>query len=533
MEAALSMLGGVGIFLVGMHLLTEGLSAAAGRSLRQGLSRATKGRLSAILTGAGVTALVQSSSATTLATIGFVSVGLLTFQQAVGVIFGANVGTTVTSWMVSLIGLNVKIDAFALPLVGTGALLRSFAKGRTAHLGAALAGFGLIFVGIDVLQGAMAGLGGLFSPERFAGQGWWGDLALVGLGIVMTVVMQSSSAAVAATLTALASGTIDLEQASALVIGQNVGTTVTAWVGAVGGSLAAKRTAAAHSMFNVLTGLVAFFLIPAFLWSMTLLTAQVGEVTVATQLALFHTAFNLLGVLVLTPFMGPFTRLIERVLPDAARAFTGRLDREVQVEGELGLGAVEATARELLGHLVDVTYDGLNGLADEEAWAARLREVGPALHETRVYLGGVRVRADDDEQRLRQIALSHALDHLQRLDQALVSTGALAQARDAASLSEAREVLNGALGVVSQTMHSDGELKVCAGRVAELSRQLARQRVSSRRELLREMADGVQPPGEAEALTEQLGALRWLDQLGYHIWRVVHHLSGEVEWADV
>ncbi len=534
MEIALAVLGGVGIFLVGMHLLTEGLSAAAGRSLRQGLSRATRGRMSAILTGAGVTALVQSSSATTLATIGFVSVGLLTFQQAVGVIFGANVGTTVTSWMVSLIGLKVKIDAFALPMVGAGALLRSFAKGRVAHLGSALAGFGLIFVGIEVLQEAMAGMGDAFSPGRFAGEGWWGELVLVLLGVVMTVVMQSSSAAVAATLTALATGTITVEQAASMVIGQNVGTTVTAWVGAVGGSLAAKRTAAAHSLFNGLTGVAAFFLVPGFTAGMAWWGARWGEVAPATQLAVFHTAFNVLGVCLLAPFMGPFTRLIERMLPDTARAFVGRLDRSAQAVGEIGLGAVEQTTREVFMHLVDALDDGLSGVVSGEATRARLAEVGPALHETRRYLGGVHIPAEEDELRLRQIALSHALDHLQRLHQAVEEEGLLEAARQGASLGGAREVLGGELGAVSRTLHGGGEeLRVCAGRAGELSRQLAKVRGEVRRRLLREVADAVRTPREADELTAELGALHWLDRLGYHTWRVVHHLSGEVEWSDV
>ncbi|MFP5380591.1 MAG: Na/Pi symporter, partial [Vicinamibacteria bacterium] len=178
--------------------------------------------------GAGITALVQSSSATTLATIGFVSAGLLSLPNAIGVVIGANIGTTATGWLVSLLGLKLSIGKIAMPLIGVGALLRLLARERLAQAGLALAGFGVIFVGIDALQAGMAALAGRVDPAQFPVAGLAGRLLLVLLGVLMTVIMQSSSAAVATTLTALSGGAITLDQAAALVIGQNVGTTVTA-----------------------------------------------------------------------------------------------------------------------------------------------------------------------------------------------------------------------------------------------------------------------------------------------------------------
>jgi len=241
------MLGGIGLFLLGMILMTDGLKTAAGNALRKALARFTGGPLSALLSGATLTALVQSSSATTLATIGFVSAGILTFEQAVGVVFGANLGTTSTGWLVSLLGFKVSIAAFALPMVGAGALANLLGRGRWRAAGLAVAGFGLIFVGIDQLQVGMAGLATRLDPSMLPGDNLAGRLALVGLGVLMTVVMQSSSAAVATTLAALHAGTIGLDHAAALVIGQNVGTTVTAGLAAIGASTAARRTALAHA----------------------------------------------------------------------------------------------------------------------------------------------------------------------------------------------------------------------------------------------------------------------------------------------
>lgn len=162
-----SLLGGIGLFLLGMILMTDGLKTAAGDALRRVLLRFTGGPFRAMLSGATITALVQSSSATTLTTIGFVSAGILTFQQAVGVIFGANLGTTSTGWLVSLLGFKVSIASYALPMVGVGALLNLLGRGRLRAAGLALAGFGLIFVGIDQLQSAMAVVATRIDPSMF------------------------------------------------------------------------------------------------------------------------------------------------------------------------------------------------------------------------------------------------------------------------------------------------------------------------------------------------------------------------------
>src|SRR5690606_9225649 len=218
------------LFLLGMSLMTDGLRFAAGDSLARILHKMTRNRFLGIFTGASMTALVQSSSATTLMTVGLVSAGLISFSNAVGIIFGANIGTTMTSWLVSLIGLKFKVSAFALPLVGIGSVAMLIGKGTWKFIGQAITGFGLLFVGIDFLQSGMIGLTGLFDPTQMHPETFFGRLILVLVGLLMTVVMQSSSAALASTLTALSTGAITLGAAGALVIGQNVGTTITAMI---------------------------------------------------------------------------------------------------------------------------------------------------------------------------------------------------------------------------------------------------------------------------------------------------------------
>src|SRR5499427_8430120 len=203
-SAVVELLGGLGLFLLGIHHLTEGLKSLAGDSLRRALQRLVAGRFSAVVSGALFTVAIQSSTATILTVIGFVSAGLVTFSQAIGITIGATLGTTSTPWMVAVFGFRIRISDGALPLLGVGALLWLIARGRWRSLGAILAGFGLLFTGIDFLQTGMEGVS--WDLEAFAGTGPAARWILAGIGVVMTIVMQSSSAAAATTLVALDAG---------------------------------------------------------------------------------------------------------------------------------------------------------------------------------------------------------------------------------------------------------------------------------------------------------------------------------------
>lgn len=300
--------GGLGLFLLGMGLMTDGLKLAAGPALHHILRGATSTRMHALGSGMMVTALVQSSSAVTVATIGFVNAGLLALGPALWVLFGANVGTTMTGWIVALIGLKFKVEALAMPLVGLGAMLRLTGEGRrSGAIGTALAGFGLLFMGIALLQQAFAGLAGHVQLPQ--GEGGLTLLAQIGVGALMTVLMQSSSAAMAITLTAAQGGLIDTQGAAAMVIGANIGTTVTALLAALGATPNARRAALAHVVFNVITGLVALLLLP---WLISALGVAREALELppdpAAKLALFHTTFNLLGVLLMWPVAERLTR---------------------------------------------------------------------------------------------------------------------------------------------------------------------------------------------------------------------------------
>lgn len=306
------MAGGLGLFLLGMGLMTDGLKLAAGPALHRILAGATRTRAHALGSGMLVTTLVQSSSAVTVAAIGFVNAGLLALGPALWVLFGANVGTTMTGWIVALVGLKFKVEALAMPLAGLGALLRLTGEGRrSGALGTALAGFGLLFMGIALLQQAFAGLAGQISLPQ--GDGALVVLAQLGIGVLMTVLMQSSSAAMAITLTAAQGGLIGLQGAAAVVIGANIGTTVTALLAAIGATPNARRAASAHVVFNLLTGVVALLLLPWLIGALDGAREALGlPPDPAAKLALFHTAFNLLGVLLMWPVAARLTRWLQR-----------------------------------------------------------------------------------------------------------------------------------------------------------------------------------------------------------------------------
>jgi phosphate:Na+ symporter len=312
-DASSSLLGGVGLFLLGMFLMTNGLRLAAGQALQNLLESWTKTTLRGILTGISITSLVQSSSAVTVATLGFVNAGLIRLRQAITVIYGSNIGTTMTAWLVALIGFHIHITAFALPAIGTGMLLRLLWNDRRlGAIGEALAGFGVFFLGIEILKTGFEGMGASIQFAQLEPVGT-GLLLLVGSGFLMTMLMQSSSASMAIIITAAGGGVIPLAGAAAMVIGANVGTTTTALVATIGATSNAKRAAAAHVGFNLLTGSVAILILP---WMLALVRGAETGVGASGDtpliLALFHTLFNLLGVALLWPLTTPLVIFLER-----------------------------------------------------------------------------------------------------------------------------------------------------------------------------------------------------------------------------
>ncbi|AKM29433.1 hypothetical protein AB870_03710 [Pandoraea faecigallinarum] len=304
--------GGVGIFLIGMAMMTDGLKLAAGPALARILSGATRTRWQAFASGVLVTAITQSSSVVTIATIGFVNAGLLKLGGALWLMFGSNLGSTMMGWIVAVIGLKLNIDAFALPMIAIGVAMRlSGAASRRGAIGNALAGFGLLFFGISLLQSAFVDMAGMIRlPD---GDGPLDVLLQVIVGFVLTCIVQSSAAAMAITLTAAQNGLLSAQGAAAVVIGANVGTTVTAVIAAVGATPNARRASMAHVAFNVVAAVLALLLLPWMIRAIAIGLSWAGyAVDPAIQLAIFHTTFNVLGVLLMIPLATPLLHWLQR-----------------------------------------------------------------------------------------------------------------------------------------------------------------------------------------------------------------------------
>jgi len=306
-------LGGIGIFLLALSMLTQGLKLSSQSALQGILGKFTRTPLHGLALGALATAVLQSSTATTALVIGLVNASVLSFGHSVWLIFGSNIGTTMTGWLVSMTGLDLDLKAFALPFVGAGMLMQTFGRrGGWQAAGLALCGFGLFFIGVDILKNAFGGFGRDVTDSLPAADGFFGVVALCGIGFVITVITQSSSAATALILTATAGGMIGLHGGAAMVIGANVGTTLTAVISVIGATANARRTAAAHVMFNFGTGIVALAALP---WLLVFVDALAGFLGLARQpvieLALFHTVFNVMGCLIFAPFVPRMTRWLE------------------------------------------------------------------------------------------------------------------------------------------------------------------------------------------------------------------------------
>lgn len=375
MDTALSAAGGLGIFLLAMAMMTDGLKIFGGDRLRAVLQHWTSRPIKAAMTGAMVTGLVQSSSAVTVATIGFANAGILTLRQSLGVIFGANVGTTVTGWLVSLVGFGFNVEKFALPIIALGMALRVAVERRQIRgLGEALTGFGLFLLGLTILKTAFSGVATAFGTTTLNDIGSSGVAVFALVGIVATILTQSSSAAIALILTAASESAIGLGAAAAAIIGTNVGTTSTAAFAVIKATANARRVAAGHILFNACTGVVALVLLPFLLWGIGTAGRALGlEDNPTVILALFHTTFNILGVVLLLPFVNPIAARLERLFRTEEEDISRprHLDSTVARTPALAILALRQELRRMHGLVVQA---GLTAIERQDRKAVALLE---------------------------------------------------------------------------------------------------------------------------------------------------------------
>ena len=329
----LTLLGALGMFLYGMNLMSGGLQKAAGSKMRGFLTAMTSNPFKGVMTGLGITSVIQSSSATTVMTVGFVNAGLLTLSQAVGVIMGANIGTTITAWMVSLLGFKADIATFAVPLMALGFIFSLSKRDKRRHISELIIGFSLLFLGLSLMKGAVPDL--RETPEVLAfiqnwtSYGFGSVLIFMVLGTVLTLVLQSSSATMALTLIMVNMGWIPFEMGAAMVLGENIGTTITANIAAAVGNANARRAAMAHTLFNVFGVIWALALFTPFLklvgetitWMGLPNPLYVNDGTAALYgISMLHTLFNLFNTLILVWFVPVIVKIVTKMIKQKSGA---------------------------------------------------------------------------------------------------------------------------------------------------------------------------------------------------------------------
>ena len=519
-EIVFPFLGGLGLFLIGMMLMSQGLVAFGGDVLKQSLSRFTGTPATAVLSGALGTMVIQSSSATTVTMIGFVSAGLISFSQAIGVLIGASLGNTATGWIVAGLGLKVHLGFYTLPLIGLGALVKLMAQGRAAELGLAMAGFGLMFLGLDTLQDGMRGLAGVFNLASLPSGGYGASVLIMLFGLALTGVLQSSTAAIATTLTALHTHTINFDQAAALVVGAAIGTTFTGALVTIGGTLHAKRTAVAYILFNAVAGVMAIALLPVLFWAIDWLGTHAGLQPGAMSLAAFHTLFIALGVMVFLPVLPQFAHVVERLLPDRDDSLTQRLDDSMLTLPSVALEASQRTLERTADQMLAV-YGDLLTRHDTTSVPARLQALGPSLDRTYSFVSRIEVPPGDAHATAQRIAQLHAIDHSlrfrTRLDDLVHADVDLTTPDYEWARAHSHAIL---------TLARQGLAEHClADRLPELQTHAIglSERSSQMRDAL--LNHATPPSSDAADLLAKADAFRWLERTGHHIWRISHYLS--------
>ncbi len=374
--AILKILGSLGVFLYGMKVMSEGIQRTAGDRMRKVMATMTRNRFAGVCTGLVTTGLLQSSSATTVMVVSFVNAGLLTLVESIGIIMGANLGTTLTAWIIAWVG-KISIAKIALPIIGVGLPVFFVGKDKVRSFGEALIGFGLLFYGLGLLKDAVPDLKSMVDAgadtaahatavgvQEFigglSGHGYGSLLIFLLIGIVLTLIVQSSSAAMAITVTMAINGYIGFEESAAVVLGENIGTTVTAWLASMGANVNARRAARAHLVFNVIGVLwmlaIFYAFVPAVDWVAEQLPASMRtakhDSDVGFSLAIFHSMFNFLNILLLVGFVPLIAKVVTKWVKDDSGSEDGRrrlkfISQSRLDVGELNMPEAEEATREL------------------------------------------------------------------------------------------------------------------------------------------------------------------------------------------
>ncbi len=468
-EVIFGIIGGLGLFIYGIHIMGEGLQGTAGARLRRILQTITKNPLAGIFTGACTTAIIQSSSATTVMAVGFVNAGLLSFLNSIGVVMGANIGTTVTAQIIAF-----RVNEYALPAIGIGLALSLFGRRRIIkNVGRTLLGFGILFLGLTIMTDTTRFLG-----ESEAVKGIFINMSrnpLLGVlaGMVVTMLIQSSSATIGLTMALAMGGLVDLYGAIALVLGDNIGTCITAALASIGGSVSAKRTAVAHVLFNA-TGVFVF------LSALSLYTELIRHtaVSIGRQVANAHLFFNCINTIVFFPFIRPFSELVKKIVPgkevfdEAGPKF---LERHLLNTPSVAIQQARLELARMAGITRGMVRDGMNCFFENKPVPGKFSQteemVDGLQHDITEYLVELSRRRLDEEESEAIPALMHAVNDIERigdLSENLVEAAERRQAERLAfsedAIKEVRDMFTGIDEMTAQAINALQENDARIGR---------------------------------------------------------------------
>lgn len=350
-------LAGLGIFLFGMHMMEESIRILSGAAFKQLIRKYTATRFKSIFSGMVSTAILQSSSAVSLMVLAFTGAGIMNLIQAISVMMGAKIGTTATAWIVAVFGFEFNIDSFSLPLIGIGGLgIILLAKSpRYVNISRFLVAFGFLFMGLDFMKSSVDQISGIVDPAAFAG---YGIIAYALVGMILTAIMQSSSATIAIVLTMLFSGVITFQAGAAMVVGANVGTTITVVLGSLGGIHTKKQAAASQLIFTVGTALITLLILPVFTWFV--MTVLGFHTNIVLGLAMFHTLFNVMGVILYYPFIPKLAFKAEQWIPERVVEMTQYIHKTDPQISEAGIEAFRKEIRCQLQETIRYTKQGVS-----------------------------------------------------------------------------------------------------------------------------------------------------------------------------
>ncbi len=369
---------GISIFIVGMFFMEDGFKLFTGGTLTKILKKTTGTVFKAIVSGFVATAVVQSSSLISVVAISFLTAELMTLSQAVGIIFGANIGTTATAWIVSALGMKIKIAAYGMPMLVFGVLFTFFENKTYKGIGNVLLGLGFIFLGISFMKDGFENLKNGIDLGQFSVEGITGIIVYIVVGALATIIIQSSSATMALIITAVATGQIDYMNSLSLAIGANLGTTVTAALGAVTSNANGKRLAVAHFIFNIITALFAVLFMKVLMTLVDFLSGYlgIGDQDIGMKLALFHTLFNFAGVILITPFTGILVKFLKTlfIYKNEKREKPRFLDEHVILTPGPAIAALYKETEYLFDCVSDVIIHALNVTVDPKSTKPQIKE---------------------------------------------------------------------------------------------------------------------------------------------------------------